>query len=188
MLEIHGLTKRYNGIAAIDGVSFSIRPREILGYLGPNGAGKSTLMNVLAGMYRPEAGEIRRDVDRPQDGRKPVIRDDQDIRAGAETAAVEFSQDQPEVVIAAFDRRERLGRSGAIGMLRTVGLGQPQEGEVRDTIPPQYVEQGGSGPRVAADFVFGVGGWTVGGREGPKGRGEGGLQPRWHGGALVNDR
>ena len=134
------------------------------------------------------AGEIRRDVDRPQDGRKPVIRDDQDIRAGAETAAVEFSQDQPEVVIAAFDRRERLGRSGAIGMLRTVGLGQPQEGEVGDTIPPQYVEQGVSGPRVAADFVFGVGGWTVGGREGPKGRGEGGLQPRWHGGALVNDR
>ena len=58
MLEIHGLTKRYNGIAAIDGVSFSIRPGEILGYLGPNGAGKSTTVKILTGLIEPTAGEI----------------------------------------------------------------------------------------------------------------------------------
>jgi ABC-2 type transport system ATP-binding protein len=58
MLDIHGLTKRYNGIAAIDGVSFAIRPGEILGYLGPNGAGKSTTVKILTGLIEPSAGEI----------------------------------------------------------------------------------------------------------------------------------
>jgi len=58
MLEIRGLTKRYNGIPAIDGVSFSIRPGEILGYLGPNGAGKSTTVKILIGLIEPTAGQI----------------------------------------------------------------------------------------------------------------------------------
>jgi ABC-2 type transport system ATP-binding protein len=58
MLEIHGLTKRYNGIPAIDGITFSIRPGEILGYLGPNGAGKSTTVRILVGLIEPTAGEI----------------------------------------------------------------------------------------------------------------------------------
>ena len=50
MLEVRGLTKRYNGIPAIDGVGFSIGPGEILGYLGPNGAGKSTTVKILIGL------------------------------------------------------------------------------------------------------------------------------------------
>src|ERR1700720_2061363 len=58
MLEVRDLIKRYNRIPAVDGVSFSIRPGEILGYVGPNGAGKSTTVKVLTGLIEPTAGEI----------------------------------------------------------------------------------------------------------------------------------
>ncbi len=65
MLEVRNLVKRYNRIPAVDGVSFTVRPGEIVGYLGPNGAGKSTTVKVLTGLIEPTAGEIlfhRRDV------------------------------------------------------------------------------------------------------------------------------
>ncbi len=58
MLEVRNLTKSYNRIPAVDGVSFAIRPGEILGYLGPNGAGKSTTVKVLMGLIDPTTGEI----------------------------------------------------------------------------------------------------------------------------------
>lgn len=58
MLEVRGLTKCYNRIPAVDQVSFSIRPGEILGYLGPNGAGKSTTVKMLIGLMEPTNGEI----------------------------------------------------------------------------------------------------------------------------------
>src|SRR5215471_19322307 len=58
MLEVRSLVKRYNRIPAVDGVSFAIRPGEILGYLGPNGAGKSTTVKVLTGLIEPTSGEI----------------------------------------------------------------------------------------------------------------------------------
>jgi len=58
MLEVRGLTKRYSRIPAVEGVSFTIRPGETLGYLGPNGAGKSTTVKVLTGLIEPSDGEI----------------------------------------------------------------------------------------------------------------------------------
>jgi len=58
MLEIHSLTKRYDGFTAVDKVSFQIRPGEILGYLGPNGAGKTTTVKMLIGLIEPSDGEI----------------------------------------------------------------------------------------------------------------------------------
>lgn len=58
MLEVRNLVKRYRRIAAVDGVSFTIHPGEILGYLGPNGAGKSTTVKVLTGLIEPTEGEI----------------------------------------------------------------------------------------------------------------------------------
>ena len=50
MLEICSLTKRYNGIPAVQDFSFTIRPGEILGYVGPNGAGKSTTVKMIIGL------------------------------------------------------------------------------------------------------------------------------------------
>ena len=58
MLEVSQLTKLYSGIPAVDHVSFSIRPGEILGYLGPNGAGKSTTVKMLIGLIEPTSGHI----------------------------------------------------------------------------------------------------------------------------------
>src|SRR5260370_9692199 len=58
MLEICHLTKRYKGIAAVQDVSFTIRPGEILGYVGPNGAGKSTTVKMIIGLLEPSDGRI----------------------------------------------------------------------------------------------------------------------------------
>jgi len=58
MLEVRNLIKRYSRIPAIDGVSFTLRSGEILGYLGPNGAGKSTTVKILTGLIEPTSGEV----------------------------------------------------------------------------------------------------------------------------------
>ena len=58
MLEVRNLSKRYQRIPAVDGVSFRLLPGEVLGYLGPNGAGKSTTVKMLIGLVEPTRGEI----------------------------------------------------------------------------------------------------------------------------------
>jgi ABC-2 type transport system ATP-binding protein len=61
MLEARGLTKRYNGLLALNHVSFTLDRGEIVGYLGPNGSGKSTTVNMVVGLLEPTAGSISLD-------------------------------------------------------------------------------------------------------------------------------
>jgi branched-chain amino acid transport system ATP-binding protein len=58
-LEVSGVTVRFAGLTALDGVSLTAAPRQVTGIIGPNGAGKTTLLNVLCGFVKPDAGQIR---------------------------------------------------------------------------------------------------------------------------------
>lgn len=59
LVELHGITKRYPGVVALNDVDFDVRAGEVHALAGENGAGKSTLMKVLGGAVTPDAGEVR---------------------------------------------------------------------------------------------------------------------------------
>ncbi len=69
-VEMRGITKRFPGVLANDGVDFTLRQGEIHALLGENGAGKSTLVNILTGLYHPDSGSIAVD-GRPVSFRSP---------------------------------------------------------------------------------------------------------------------
>ena len=58
VLATDGLNVRFGGITALDNVSISIKPGEIVGLLGPNGAGKTTLFNAISGFVKPQSGRV----------------------------------------------------------------------------------------------------------------------------------
>jgi len=59
LLETRGLTKRFGGLTAVDRLGLSVSAGEVRGLIGPNGSGKTTSINLLSGLYRADAGEIR---------------------------------------------------------------------------------------------------------------------------------
>jgi len=71
LIELAHISKRFGAVAALDDVSLRIEPGERLALIGENGAGKSSLMNVLYGLYHPDAGEVRFD-GRPVKVRTPA--------------------------------------------------------------------------------------------------------------------
>ena len=58
-IEVENLTRDYNGLRAVDHISFTVEPGEIFGFLGPNGAGKTTTIKMLTGQLRPTEGTAR---------------------------------------------------------------------------------------------------------------------------------
>jgi len=73
MIETRNLTKRFNGLTAVDHVSFKVRKGEIFGLLGPNGAGKTTTIRMLATLTRPTEGTATI-------SRYDVVKDDNKVR------------------------------------------------------------------------------------------------------------
>jgi ABC-2 type transport system ATP-binding protein len=61
MLEVSHLKKTFGDLKAVDDVSFSVKPGELVGLLGPNGAGKTTTVSMISAMLRPDSGEVRID-------------------------------------------------------------------------------------------------------------------------------
>ena len=61
MVEVKGLTKKYDGHTAVNDISFTLLPGKIYGLLGPNGAGKSTTMNMMTGYIAPSGGTVEID-------------------------------------------------------------------------------------------------------------------------------
>ena len=73
VIELRNVTKRFGAVVANNDVSMDVRRGEILSLLGENGSGKTTLMNMIAGIYFPDEGEIF------IDGKEVVIRSPQDV-------------------------------------------------------------------------------------------------------------
>ena len=59
LLDVNGLTKSFGGLAAVNGISFSVHPGDIFGLIGPNGSGKTTTLNLIAGSLMSDGGSIR---------------------------------------------------------------------------------------------------------------------------------
>ncbi|MDQ1569090.1 MAG: hypothetical protein QOF96_3970, partial [Actinomycetota bacterium] len=86
VLEVAGLTKRFGGITAVDGVSFALREGEVLGVIGPNGSGKTTTFDLISGFQVPDAGTVRyqgvdiTDLAPEERARRKLVRRFQDAR------------------------------------------------------------------------------------------------------------
>jgi branched-chain amino acid transport system ATP-binding protein len=61
LLSLRGLTRRFGGLTAVDGIDLELGQGELVSIIGPNGAGKTTLFNLVTGLDRPDAGEVRLD-------------------------------------------------------------------------------------------------------------------------------
>ncbi len=116
LLEVDDVTLRFGGVVALDSVSFTVHPGEILGLIGPNGAGKTTCFNAITGVLAPTSGAIRF-AGRQVSGRKRhtitrlgIARTFQNIRLFPEMTALEN-------VLVGADARHRTSVVGAL--LRT---------------------------------------------------------------------
>jgi len=136
LLEVHGLTKRFGGLVAVDEVAFEVHAGELLGVIGPNGAGKSSLFNLLTGVLTPTSGEVRfmgRDIagQNPRHvSRLGINRSFQHVRLRAEMSVLE------NVALGVYGR-------GGPGLLRAMlRLDRKEEGRILFEAQRQLVRVG----------------------------------------------
>src|SRR5205085_2312821 len=124
LLQVHGLTKRFGGLVANDGVDLHVREREIVGLIGPNGAGKTTFFNCVTGQLRIDAGRVVFAGDdltnRPPEvvARAGIARTFQIVKVFKEMTVLD------NVMVGAFLRelRASAARGRALAALELVGL------------------------------------------------------------------
>jgi len=120
---LRSVSKRYGALQAVDGLSLEVRAGEVHALIGGNGAGKTTAMKMLAGLERPDAGEI------VLDGRRIVFGSRRDaIRAGISFIQQEFSLVESltcaeNLLLGHPDQRFRLDRAAAARTLHRLGEG-----------------------------------------------------------------
>jgi branched-chain amino acid transport system ATP-binding protein len=151
LLELDRLTVAFGGVVALSDVSLTVAAGEIHGLIGPNGAGKTTIFNVITGVYRPDAGDVRLagtslvGPKRYQLTRAGVARTFQNIRLFAEMTALEnvmvgadagHRTSVPGAVLGlrTHRREEAEGRDKALELLRLVGIEQ-RAGETARNLP-----------------------------------------------------
>lgn len=111
LLEVDGLTKRFGGVAAVDGCSFEVQAGTITALIGPNGSGKTTAFNMITGYLKQDSGTVRFDgaaVERARPAdlyRRGLSRTFQQARVFPELTAIENL-----VVAAGFGWRDLFGR------------------------------------------------------------------------------
>ena len=118
-VELRGITKRFPGVVAAEGVDVTVESGEVHALLGENGAGKSTLMNILFGLYRPDEGEVL------LDGQPLVARSPADaIAAGIGMVHQHF------MLVPVFTVAENV----ILGVEPTGRLGRIERAEARDRV------------------------------------------------------
>jgi branched-chain amino acid transport system ATP-binding protein len=140
LLKTNGLTRRFGGLVAVNGVSFAVHKGEIFGLIGPNGAGKTTLFNLITGLIQPSGGQILHQGDdisrlRPfQIAARGMARTFQNIRLFADLSALEnvmiarHLHTRSSLFTGIFGlppapQEERQARDRALELLNLVGLG-----------------------------------------------------------------
>ena len=160
-LEMRGITKRYPGVVANDGIDLDVRPGEIHALLGENGAGKTTLMNILYGLARPDEGEILLDgepvtIAGPSDAIArginmvhqhfmlvPVLTVAENILLGDETMANPIFLDRKEArrrirrARPAVRLRDRPRRQGRLALGRLAAAGRDPQGALPRRADPR---------------------------------------------------
>jgi branched-chain amino acid transport system ATP-binding protein len=153
ILETHGVSKRFNGFAAVSDVNWGLRLGEAAGIIGPNGAGKTTFFNLLTGMFPPNQGSIRfldEDITRcPAHARvlRGVVRTFQlvsvfnqlTVRENMVVAIIPFARSTPRgsrFIFGRSDRREIVARCDEA--LQSVGL---ESKATRPTLQLSYGEK-----------------------------------------------
>ena len=95
ILEVSGLTMRFGGLLAVNGVGLTVHDKQVVSMIGPNGAGRTTVFNCLTGFYQPTDGKILLDGEAIQGlpghkiARKGVVRTFQNVRLFKDMTAIE---------------------------------------------------------------------------------------------------
>ena len=157
VLEVRNLTKKFGGLTAVDGVSFSLPKGVIGGVIGPNGAGKTTFFNIVAGIYEPTEGEIVFDGQTISDQKtslrpdqvtaRGIARTFQNIRLFANMTALEN-------VLIGMHSRLHASPLGAILRLKSVTQ-EERHARERGRELLAYVGLAGKGPVTAKNLAYG---------------------------------
>jgi ABC-2 type transport system ATP-binding protein len=145
VVEVSSLTKRYDGVVAVDQLSFTLAPGTVTGFLGPNGAGKTTTLRVLLGLAAPDAGQAlvfgRRYHDLEQPARRlGAVLESNDFHPGRSgrdhlrvlALAAEIPEGRVDEVLKIVELADAAGRrvkTYSLGMRQRLGLAGALLGE-----------------------------------------------------------